>query len=130
MLRKYKCLLCSLLACVLLLTGIGTENIDSFFSNCTLGPHTDSFILRAEKQIFTSDACTKEMLGIRESTLVRAVKCIRNGMNRKGSLTLLCMELPAQTKAFLYRTVEKVRFQRAFGKTVIIKYIHNQDGKK
>ena len=112
--------------------GIGTENIDtdSFFSNCTLGHHIDSLILEAEEQIFTSDACTQEMLGIRESTLVRAVKCIRNGMNRKGTLTLLCKKLSPQTKSFLYRTVEKVRFQRTLGKTVIINYIHNQDGKK
>lgn len=133
MLRKYKELICCFLSCIVLLTGIGAERTEIDFGvfNSALGHHSEFLFQENKEKIYTPEVCVREILGTPESVFIREnVKCPRRGAGRRNSISLLDVKMTPRFHLFLHKIIGKMHFHKLLGKTVIINYMHDQDGKK
>lgn len=130
--RKYKKILSCFLAVFLFLSGICLKNIKAdFLLDSTLGTKTSFYITSLGAKICDNEPCTNQMLGICQASHIQNL--LYNG-NGKTDLKLLFHDaygdIAGQALSHFQETVYIVQFSQLYSKTVIMQFIHNQDGKK
>ena len=103
---------------------------DSYFG-CTSENTGNLFIDSQNSQIINSESCTTEMLGLRGASYVKNVRnssCNRNDL--RASLFLAYVDEFIHRFSNFHTAACTVQFPELYGRAVVLKYIHEKDGKK
>ena len=131
--KKSNKILCFLLALFLLLAGINIDaiQIDASYSNRALVNSSNMLITLGAGGSSEAEVCTQEMLGIQESVFVgNTTRRVLNRRSTKNAFSLILAVLFRQFFLKRYMTSVNVNFYYVPCHTIILNYIHNQDGKK
>lgn len=129
---KGKPILCQILIMFLFFMGIYLESpkVEPYFA-CVADERPVSYIGLAESEICEIESCTVEMLGSRTTSVSqRIIERTSVKTNTKLSLAYLCEENALNAFSAFYTTADIVQSPDLYSKTVVLNYIHNQDGKK
>lgn len=134
---KYESLISCFLIIGLLFSGMFYDSFreDSFMekslSVCVTEHHSNAVITEQNNVLTETALCTAEMLA------ARTIACIRQIENRAFQRVSLkpvfgCLYLQITSYIFSkqYFSVSDIPFLKLYGQTVLVTYIHNQDGKK
>lgn len=131
---KYNYLICYILAVFMLLSGMCLENTQADFSFAlTKTAQPTSTIGSLSKEILCNESCTIEMLGIRSTSYaLNAARRTnyRTDIRVRASVILFCVDKFTQNFSNFHVAVNALQFPELYGKTAVLNYIHNQDGKK
>lgn len=134
MLNKRKKMLCKMLVFFMLFLGISFGKIpaNSLLAN-TQTSSEDYYLKTCDAFIISEDACTNQMIGIRSASFVRE-DILRGCFSSKRNLERLtfCLHsnIPSHVFSKFIATANLVQSSKSDKKTVVLSYIHNQDGKK
>ncbi|MBQ9120264.1 MAG: hypothetical protein IJY09_09480 [Lachnospiraceae bacterium] len=107
-----------------------SPKVDPYFA-CMTTNHRVTLIGPAESEISEPDSCTTAMLDSRrESGIERITGRTSSKTNTRFSLDYLCQESVSNPFSTFYTTADSVESPDLYSKTVVLNYIHNQDGKK
>ncbi len=129
---KYNRLISFMLFILIVFSGMCTQGLraDSLFEY-TAAHREQSHIVSADAKEHNRDGCTIEMLSrIGETYISSAAKRSGDRNSRELSQLLLCTLLGSNTISNTYAAVQILRIPKLHTNTVILKYIHNKDGKK
>lgn len=133
MYTRKKSIFCMIIAFFLFFSGMCLENVQAdsslaYIVNNTPIAHTIS----QETEIVKSEVYTTENLNIRNISYTSQLGN-RNMSNRKvmkKSMECWHMRKELQSISNFYTTADVIQLPELCGKTVMLRYIHNQDGKK
>lgn len=131
--RRYQILICYILMILMSYTGICIDSMqaDSLLRYGALGKAARACVMPVDEVISQEEACTQEALGISKTSIINNLieKC-RIRRNLKNVWSLLTAYLSAHRVVNLHMAECELRLHSASCKTVILNYIHDQDGKK
>ena len=137
LLRKQKRFISGIIILCLLFSGLFYDCLreessmeKSIYQNITGSP-SDAILTEQDAALTEITVCTLQMLGIRTTSCIQQVisRTFQNDTVRLASNYLyLCIVLYLFLR--FYSTVCTVPFLKSYGQTVLVSYIHNQDGKK
>lgn len=129
---KYKKVISYFLIALILFSGMFCENIleDSFFGYTTAS-HSEATIDSYNATLSETAACTSEMLGLRSFSFVQqfANKSMTKVVVR-FAFNCMLIQCILHIYSNFFLTAHIVQFQKLYGQTVLVNYIHNKDGKK
>lgn len=129
---RYQKFICVIMAICMMFSGMCLNNTkaDSLFERVAEST-TTSYIDSLKQEGLNNESCTIEMLGVRNTVnILGTIKRSVEKWEGRTSLVLLCMEeMTSQLSNYHIATIT-MQFLEGHGRTVVLEYIHNQDGKK
>ena len=132
----YHNIICCIMAFFMIVSSVcvDVDYVDSVFARSTYATSEymeDTAVASVRDDYLTVGTDAQEIRAIQESSNVYAT--IRNGSRRndtKWSINLIIASLCLQNLFHFQKTVEAFAFQETLYQTVIVSYIHEQDGMK
>lgn len=122
-----------ILAIIMLFMGMYFEDIevDSFFA-CAPAETSAAYLNTCDATIMNTNACTAEMLGVRNSSYVGqlAGRFVHGRRDVRITSDFLSADCDSQSLSNLFTTAKILQFPERDSKTVVLNYIHSIDGKK
>ncbi len=129
---EYKRMLCCFLAVFLILSSICVKNVKAYsVFDGTPTAETSIYIDSLGAKICDSESCTAQMLGIRGASHIQGSMYYYGRYNDLKILAdYIDTGLWGQGEIHFYEGKYILQFPSLYGKAVIIRFMHKQDGKK
>lgn len=127
---KKRKILCVLIIFMIFVSGMYFENIETYsVFACNPATAVNSYITVANPVITDAQACTTEMLGIRES-IVTLQRFVGQKRDSKISLDFLYQNLFSLKEGKSYTGLKEVKHTLNSQNELVANYLHKTDGKK
>ena len=130
--RIYNQFISFMLFICIVFSGMCTRDSGTDFLFKYTAAHLEQFRMESvDAKIYNCDGCTIEtMASYADAFIINAAKRSGDSNNRAMSQFLLYTFLGTNTNSNAYAAVNIINIPKPHKNTVILKYIHNKDGKK